>query len=80
MAVDDIPRHWTAGAKARGARAEQVLRGSRRRKRMTREEIAALVAALGDIWATLQDADPADKTEVYRHLGLGLRTSHRRSW
>lgn len=39
---------------------------------MTRDEIAALVATLGDIWATLQDADPADKAEVYRHLGLGL--------
>jgi site-specific DNA recombinase len=63
---------WIAETKARRARAEQVLRGSHHRKRMTRDEIAALVAALGEIWATLQNADPADKAEVYRHLGLGL--------
>ena len=29
-----------------------------------------LVATLGDIWARLQEADPVDKAEVYRHLGL----------
>jgi hypothetical protein len=68
----EIVAGWIAETKARRARAEQVLRGPKQRKRMTREEIAALVAALGDIWATLQEADPADKAEVYRQLCLGL--------
>ena len=32
---------------------------------------ASLATALGDIAAALRDADPADKAEVYRPLGLG---------
>ncbi|MBM0256640.1 hypothetical protein [Micromonospora sp. 4G55] len=35
----------------------------------------ALVNALGDIAVVLRDADPADKAEVYRQLGL--RLTHR---
>ncbi|WP_406071122.1 hypothetical protein [Micromonospora sp. NBC_01638] len=37
---------------------------------MSRTEIASLVTAVGDIAAVLRDADPADKAEVYRQLGL----------
>ncbi|MEU7779127.1 hypothetical protein [Micromonospora parva] len=39
---------------------------------MTRAEITALVTALGDITTVLRDADPADKAELYRQLGLRL--------
>ena len=39
---------------------------------MSRAEIRGLVTALGDIAAALRDADPADKAEVYRQLGLRL--------
>jgi hypothetical protein len=39
---------------------------------MTHAEIATLVRALGDILTVLRDADPADKAEVYRQLGLRL--------
>ncbi|WFE53164.1 hypothetical protein [Micromonospora sp. WMMD1155] len=39
---------------------------------MSRAEITALVTALGDITTVLRDADPADKAEVYRQLGLRL--------
>ena len=39
---------------------------------MTRAEITALVTALGDITTVLRDADPADKAEVDRQLGLRL--------
>ncbi|MEU7949180.1 hypothetical protein AB0C50_31265 [Micromonospora taraxaci] len=39
---------------------------------MSRAEITALVNALGDITTVLRDADPADKAEVYRQLGLRL--------
>ena len=39
---------------------------------MTREQIASIVTALGDILAVLRDADPADKAEIYSQLGLRL--------
>ncbi|MEV0724328.1 hypothetical protein AB0I37_16310 [Micromonospora purpureochromogenes] len=39
---------------------------------MSRTEITNLVQALGDIVTVLRDADPADKAEVYRQLGLRL--------
>ncbi|WP_200215644.1 hypothetical protein [Micromonospora coerulea] len=39
---------------------------------MSRAEITSLVTALGDIAAALRNADPADKSEVYRQLGLRL--------
>ncbi|WP_319461364.1 hypothetical protein [Micromonospora sp. RTP1Z1] len=39
---------------------------------MSRSEINDLVQALGDIATVLRDADPADKAEVYRQLGLRL--------
>ncbi|WP_172899093.1 hypothetical protein [Micromonospora coriariae] len=41
-------------------------------RRTSRAEITALVTALGDITTVLRDADPADKAEVYRQLGLRL--------
>jgi site-specific DNA recombinase len=40
---------------------------------MTRREIGDLVGQLGDIVATLRNADPSDKAAVYRQLGLHLR-------
>jgi site-specific DNA recombinase len=43
-----------------------------RPRRMSREQINELVRTLGDIVATLSEADPADKAEVYRQLGLRL--------
>jgi hypothetical protein len=46
---------------------------SARPARMTRREIADLVATLGDMVATLERADPNNKAEVYRHPGLYLR-------
>ncbi|WP_433281663.1 transposase [Micromonospora sp. CA-244673] len=56
------------------ARAEADLdaNAGNRPRRMSRAEITALVTALGDIAAALRDADPADKAEVYRQLGLRL--------
>ena len=39
---------------------------------MTRDQIASIVTALGDILAVLADADPADKAEIYTQLGLRL--------
>ncbi|MEV4766795.1 hypothetical protein AB0J89_29605 [Micromonospora chokoriensis] len=39
---------------------------------MSRSQIADLVRALGGIVAVLRDAEPDDKGEVYRQLGLRL--------
>ncbi|MEH1017208.1 hypothetical protein V6U90_29450 [Micromonospora sp. CPCC 206060] len=39
---------------------------------MSRTEITNLVHSLGDIITVLRDANPADKAEVYRQLGLHL--------
>ena len=43
---------------------------------MSRDEIKALIDALGGLLAVLRDADPADKAEVYRQLGLRLTYDH----
>ena len=39
---------------------------------MTRDELAALVAALGDLVPVIRNADPADKADLYAQLGLTL--------
>lgn len=41
-------------------------------RRLTREEITAMVQQLGDIIGVLREADPADQAEVYQQLGLRL--------
>jgi site-specific DNA recombinase len=43
---------------------------------MTAEEIRNLVDALGGLLHILDEADPADKLEVYRRLGLRLTYDH----
>ncbi|MGC4755462.1 hypothetical protein [Micromonospora trifolii] len=65
---------WIAQTQAERARAEADLRANTGTapRRMSRAEITTLVDALGDITAALRDADPADKAEVYRQLGLRL--------
>ncbi|WP_328372590.1 recombinase family protein [Micromonospora zamorensis] len=65
---------WIAQTQAERARAEASLRANTDTapRRMSRAEITTLVNALGDITAVLRDADPADKAEVYRQLGLRL--------
>ncbi|WP_157743219.1 hypothetical protein [Micromonospora coriariae] len=65
---------WIAQTQAERARAEADLRtiAGTTPRRMSRAEITALVTALGDITTVLRDADPADKAEVYRQLGLRL--------
>lgn len=41
-------------------------------RRLTREEITAMVQQLGDIIDVLREADLADRAEVYQQLGLRL--------
>lgn len=44
--------------------------------RLSREEIRALVESVGGMLVALRRADPADKCEVYRQLGLRLTYKH----
>ena len=37
---------------------------------MTRAETTSLVQAIGDVMRMIEDADPADKAEIYSQLGL----------
>ncbi|MGR6320810.1 recombinase family protein [Micromonospora soli] len=65
---------WIAQTQTERARAEAELdaNAGNSPRQMSRAEIRDLVTALGDIAAALRDADPADKAEVYRQLGLRL--------
>jgi site-specific DNA recombinase len=45
-------------------------------RRMTKDEIRGLVDALGGLLSILHEADPRDKLEVYRRLGLRLTYHH----
>jgi site-specific DNA recombinase len=71
---------WSREVQAQRAAAEATLRQLHNqhgnRHRMSREEIEALVDALGGLLSILQEADPADKAEVYRQLGLRLTYDH----
>ncbi len=42
------------------------------RQRLTRDQISALVQQVGELTTALAEADPADRAEVYRQLGLRL--------
>ncbi|MEU5789753.1 recombinase family protein [Micromonospora purpureochromogenes] len=65
---------WIAQTQAERARAKAHLQtnSGTTPRRMSRAEITTLMTALGDITTVLRDADPADKAEVYRQLGLRL--------
>lgn len=52
--------------------AEARLRQGSGRQRMTAEEITGVVASLWDLMSVLPNADPADKAQIYSHLGLAL--------
>lgn len=63
---------WMKETQARRALAEARLKKPAQRRRMTEEEIMNLVTELGGIMQALKDADPADKAEIYRRIGLTL--------
>jgi site-specific DNA recombinase len=45
-------------------------------RRMSRDDIQAMVNTLGGLLNSLRHADPEDKTEVYRELGIRLTYHH----
>jgi site-specific DNA recombinase len=48
------------------------MRRTTTRPRMSEAELKAIVDKLADIACVLDDADPADKAEIFRQLGLKL--------
>ena len=67
-----IVSRWIADVQAEQVTAEATLRRLTGRRTMTPDEIQHMEKALGDMAAVLREADPADKTLIYRELGLTL--------
>jgi hypothetical protein len=65
---------WIAETEAERARYEVGRRKvpAAPRQRMTEAEIRSIVDKLADIAPVLRDADPNDKSEIFRQLGLRL--------
>jgi site-specific DNA recombinase len=63
---------WIAETQVQKLAARAEIRSATGQRRMTKDEIAAIVAALGDLVQVIRDADPADKADLYAQLGLTL--------
>jgi site-specific DNA recombinase len=69
---------WMAEVQGERLRAEQELQATVPGDKLTRAQIRKLVLALSDIVATLADADPVLKAEVYAELGVKVTYDHNR--
>ncbi|MGW3565515.1 hypothetical protein ACWDSL_16825 [Streptomyces sp. NPDC000941] len=69
-----VVTQWITETQARRARADAELRASSTGAgtRLSRDEIARLVRSIKDPAAVVRQAEPPDKAEVYRQLGLRL--------
>jgi hypothetical protein len=65
-----LVQEWITQVQAEKAVAEAELRRAGGKRTMTADEIGTIVEALSGIAAILKAAEPADKAEVYRQLGL----------
>jgi hypothetical protein len=63
---------WIAETQAKKVAAQAEIRTATGRHHMNRDEIAAIVAALGEIAGVVQEADPADKADIYAKIRLTL--------
>jgi DNA invertase Pin-like site-specific DNA recombinase len=63
---------WIAETQAKKVAAQAEIRAAAGRRQMAPDDIAAIVAELGDLVGVIRDADPADKAEMYAQLGLAL--------
>lgn len=63
---------WIAETQTQRVAAQAQLRQASGRRRMSKEEIDAVVTALGDLVKVLQEADPVDKADIYPQIGLRL--------
>jgi site-specific DNA recombinase len=63
---------WIAETQAKKVAAQAEIRAATGRRQMTRDEIEAVVTALGVLARVVQAADPADKADIYAKLRLTL--------
>jgi site-specific DNA recombinase len=63
---------WIAETQAKKVAAQAEIRAVTGQRRMSPDDIAAIVAALGDLARVVRDADTSDKAEIYAQLGLTL--------
>jgi len=63
---------WIAETQAKKVAAQADIRTATGQSQMSRDEIAAIVTALGDLAHVVSTAEPADKSEIYAQLGLAL--------
>ncbi len=63
---------WIAETQVKKVAAQAETRTATGRRRMSREEMEAVVTALGDLARLIQDADPQDKADIYAKLRLTL--------
>lgn len=62
---------WIAEVELERRRLQAQL-GATGTRRLSREEIRAMVAQLGEITGVLREADPRDKAEIYAQLGIRM--------
>ena len=63
---------WIAEVQAKKVAAQAEIRAAAGQRRMSREEIEAVVAVFVDLARVVRYADPADKAEIYAQLRLKL--------
>jgi site-specific DNA recombinase len=63
---------WIAETQAKKVAAQAEIRTATGRRQMSRDEIEAVVTALGDLARVAQEADPGDKADIYAKLRLTL--------
>ena len=63
---------WIAETQARKVTAQAEIRTATGRRQMSRDDIAATVAALAGHAQVVREADPADKADLYAQLKLTL--------
>jgi site-specific DNA recombinase len=63
---------WIAETQARKVAAQAQIRAATGRRQMSRDEIAAVVTAFGDLVQVVHEADAADKADIYAQLGITL--------
>jgi site-specific DNA recombinase len=63
---------WIAEVQAQRRAAEARLQHQPERRRLSHDELSQLVTSLHDLGRAVADAGPADKSEIYRQLGLTL--------
>jgi site-specific DNA recombinase len=63
---------WIAEIQAKKVAAQVEIRTATGRRQMSRDEIEAVVTALGGLARMVQEADPKDKADIYAKLRLTL--------